>query len=294
MMQPNAAFEPPYVALVWGGGDLGTGVAHALHQARRPEPWKVVVAEQSLPTALRFRAAFASAVLHGTFEVEGVRAVHATTFEAVEGAWRRGEVAVFTGGWAALHERYAPTLLVDCRLRGIADNRLRLDLAPVVIGLGPGIRAGEDADAVIETNRDDTRRGLGAVIWEGEASPHTGIPGVVAGETRRRILRAPAAGRLVRVRQIGDLVVEGETVATVSGEPVRAQLAGVVRGLKLDGVEVPAGKKVGDVDPRGADLDLDRMTDKARRMGASVLEAVTAALARRTEATKARGALREF
>lgn len=294
MLKPNAAFEEPYVALVWGGGDLGTGVAHALHRAREPVQWRVVVAEQPLPTALRFRAAFASAVLRDAFVVEGVRATHTETFDDVEDAWARGDVPVFSGGWAALHERFAPSLFVDCRLRGIADNRLRLDMAPLVVGLGPGIRAGVDADAVIETNRDDTARGLGAVIWQGVASQHTGVPGVVAGETRRRILRTPAAGAIRRVRQIGDLVEAGEVVATVSGEPVRAQLAGVVRGLKLDGVEVPAGKKVGDVDPRGAALDLDRMTDKAVRMGASVLEAVTTAFARGAEFTKAKSALRGF
>ena len=67
----------------------------------------------------------------------------------------------------------------------------------------------------------------------------------------------------------------------MDGEAVRARLGGMIRGLKLTGVEVGAGHKVGDVDPR-CDLSLlDRMTDKARAVGHGVLEALELAADRR-------------
>ena len=50
--------------------------------------------------------------------------------------------------------------------------------APAVIGVGPGFCAGKDVDAVIETQRGHN---LGRVIYEGEAAPNTGIPGMIGG-----------------------------------------------------------------------------------------------------------------
>ncbi len=80
-----------------------------------------------------------------------------------------------------------------------------------------------------------------------------------------------------RLRQPGDLVAAGETVATVAGAPVVAHIAGLLRGLKLDGVAVGAGHKVGDVDPRADPALLHQPTDKSTRIGAAVLQALSRA-----------------
>ncbi len=122
---------------------------------------------------------------------------------------------------------------------------------------------------------------LGAVIEAGSAAAHTGIPGDIGGETARRLLRSPTNGVFERVLDLGDLVARGEIVAMVAGEPVRAGLDGMVRGLLLSGHAVPKGKKVGDVDPRGAAAPLLEPSDKAAAVGAGVLAALRMAEARR-------------
>ena len=266
---PQRAARGPLVFLR-GSGDLGSGVAVALARAG----CRVVVIELPRPTALRLTVAFASAVIDGSVVVGGVTGVHAGSVEEVAAAFEAGRVPVWTAGEAALRERFAPEALVDARLRGLSDPNLRTTDAPAVIALGPGFEAGLHAHFVIETNRGPA---LGVVLERGQAAPHTGTPGDIDGETARRILRSPAAGVLRRVRAIGDTVEAGEVVATVEGLPVRAQLAGLVRGLLSDGLSVPLHKKVGDVDPRADRRLLSEPSDKAAAIGRGVLEALARA-----------------
>lgn len=261
-------------AVVWGGGDLGTGAARALVEAG----WRVVVADRPQPTALRLTVAFAAAAQQGRITVEGIEAVHVLSIDRAEEVLAAGGVPVWTGPLAELLSVLGPDLLADCRLRGLTSTDLHRGLAPLVVALGPGVEAGRDAHAVVETARGPE---LGRVLWSGLASPHTGIPGDVCGRTHERLLRTPATGTLRRVRQLGDLVAAGEVVATVAGEPVRARIAGMIRGLKADGCEVAAGHKVGDVDPRSDPALLDRMTDKAKIVGAGVAAAAATWLAGR-------------
>jgi xanthine dehydrogenase accessory factor len=141
----------------------------------------------------------------------------------------------------------------------------------VVVALGPGFTAGRDCHAVIETKRGHH---LGRVIYHGQAQPDTGIPGTVGSEAVRRLLRAPADGLFVSQRRIGDAVQAGETVAQVSGQPVVARIDGVLRGLLYDGLTVRAGYKVGDVDPRAVVEYCFTISDKARAIGGSTLEAI--------------------
>ena len=60
----------------------------------------------------------------------------------------------------------------------------------------------------------------------------------------------------------------------VNGVPVLAQIDGVVRGLLQDGVEVTAGMKSGDVDPRCDVAHCFTVSDKASSIGGGVLEAI--------------------
>ena len=266
---------PGGLVIVRGGGDLGTGVAHRLAVAG----YRVAVLEVSAPRVVRRTVAFAEAVRTGEVEVEGVSA-RMTSLEELarldgrgEGSQRRGwpdwvPVVVDPHGEAIRLLR--PDAVVDARMakRNLGTRR---DDAPVTIGLGPGFVAGSDVDVVVETKRGHT---LGRVIVSGAAEPNTGVPGEVAGFSAERVMRAPAAGRFVAARSIGDLVRAGDSVGTVGGVAVRAQIDGLLRGLVASGVELSAGDKVGDVDPRGTAVDPTVISDKARAIGGGVLEAL--------------------
>ncbi len=68
----------------------------------------------------------------------------------------------------------------------------------------------------------------------------------------------------------------GDTVGSVNGEKIVAQIAGVLRGLIRPGIVVKQGWKLGDIDPRGNVQDCFSISDKARAVGGGTLEAVLA------------------
>ena len=74
--------------------------------------------------------------------------------------------------------------------------------------------------------------------------------------------------------KLGDIVEEGDVIAHIGDSPVVAPLGGMVRGLLNDGLTVTEGFKIGDIDPRGIEADFTTVSDKARAIGGSVLEAM--------------------
>ena len=149
-------------------------------------------------------------------------------------------------------------------------------MAPITVALGPGFIAGEDVHAVVETKRGHH---LGRVIYSGSASENTGVPGVIAGYGKERVLHSPAEGVLRNVRAITDTVKKGEVIAVVKGEqgetPVYASLDGLLRGLIRDGYPVTKGFKIADIDPRISEYDnCFTISDKARCIAGGVLEAI--------------------
>ena len=146
-----------------------------------------------------------------------------------------------------------------------------MDMAPIVVGVGPGFTAGVDCHAVVETMRGHT---LGRAYYEGSALPNTAVPGLVGGFAGERVLRAPCDGEFRGVATIGDHVEEGQVVAYAGDVPVVATLTGVLRGLIADGVQVRQGLKCGDVDPRDQSGYCGLVSDKGLAVAGGVLEAI--------------------
>ncbi|MBN2565043.1 MAG: EF2563 family selenium-dependent molybdenum hydroxylase system protein [Candidatus Eisenbacteria bacterium] len=274
------------LVVVRGGGDLGTGVAHALVSAG----YRVVILEAERPRVVRRKAAFAEAVYAEHVTVEGIAAVKAKPVVSevrrllrvsldeassvqpvsVEEGTSLPCVPVVVDPEGRLLRELRPTAIVDARMakRNLGGPRAG---ALLTVALGPGFEAGHDADIVIETMRGPS---LGNLIERGRALPDTGVPGVVGGASADRLIRSPADGVFRASARIGDLVAEGQTVGDVAGIPVKTSLAGLLRGLVVDGLEVAAGEKMGDVDPRGAVIDPSAISDKAGKIGKSVLAAL--------------------
>ncbi len=262
------------VCVVRGGGDLATGVVWRLYHAG----CSVLVTELADPLTVRRTVALSAAVSAGTAEVEGLRARLVPSPADAHECWATGEIPVLV----------APTLegLADLNAEVVVDARLAkrcLDTdragAALVIGLGPGFSAGPDGncDAVVETQRSPR---LGRVLWTGSAAADTGRPEVVEGRGAERVLRAPMAGIVSWEVQIGDLVEPGAPLGMVDGAGICAPFRGVVRGLVRPGLDVAAGLKVGDIDPR-LDVDVHAISDKALAVGGGVVEAVLGQLSGR-------------
>ena len=131
------------------------------------------------------------------------------------------------------------------------------DMAPITIALGPGFTAGEDVDVVIETMRGHR---LGRIIKEGSAIPNTGIPGVIKGFGKERVIHSPAKGILRNICHITDMVSKGQLLAKIETPEgtivdVPASMDGLLRGLIRDGYPVTKGFKIADIDPRAEEYD---------------------------------------
>ena len=256
---------PEYPVVLRGGGDLASGAAYMLNRAGFP----VVILELPEPLAIRRRVAFASAVHEGEVTVDGVTGRIADDPAAALWLAGRGMVAVLVSPQLPA-TGLAPAVLVDARLakRNIDTARSQ---APLVVGLGPGFTAGTDCDAVVETMRGHD---LGRVIWEGSAAANTGVPGAVGGAAMERVVRSPAAGQVSWSVDIGDIVEAGQPIGTVAAAAVVATTSGVVRGLIRPGFVASQDLKIADIDPRADIAACFEISDKARLVGAGVLEAV--------------------
>ena len=121
---------------------------------------------------------------------------------------------------------------------------------------------------------DLERAGLGRVITQGSPQPNTGVPGVIAGYGKERVIHSPAAGMFRSDRTIGDIVSAGDVIGYAGDTPMVTQIDGCLRGLLADGVQVTEGFKCADVDPRGDASYINYISDKATSVGGGVLEAL--------------------
>ncbi len=245
---------------------MATGVAFRLHQAGFP----VVVLELARPLVVRRRVALATAVLEGEVVIEGLKGRLVDSYGEAIAIAQSGIVPVVVSAELPVEFGEGTAVLIDARMAK-RNIDTKIDQASLVVALGPGFEAGVDCDGVIETMRGHR---LGRVIWQGEAIPNTGTPGIVAGKGAERVLRSPAAGVVEWLVEIGDMVETEQLLGSVAGEMIHAPFAGVLRGLIAAGTAVPQGLKIGDLDARADISACFTISDKALAIGGGVLEAV--------------------
>lgn len=269
--------------VVRGAGDLATGTIHRLKKAG----FRLLVLEAEHPAAIRRQVALSEAVYAGSARVEDVEAVRMDVDLAekknrkelleqeMERIWKKDGVPVLVDPAGLSIAALRPAVVVDAIL---AKKNLwtTKEMAPLVIALGPGFTAGEDVDVVIETKRGHN---LGRVIRSGSAVPNTGIPGIIGGYGKERVMHAQAEGILRNAASIGDIVEARAVIAEIETEngtvPVEASLSGLLRGLIRDGYPVTKGFKIADIDPRKEELqNCFTISDKARCIAGSVLEVI--------------------
>ena len=262
--------------LIKGAGDLATGIASRLYGAGH----QIMMTDIAVPLTVRRLVAFSRAVYEGEAVVEDMTARLAKNQEEADEIMEQGDIPMIVDPKAECIQWFQPDVIVDAILAKKNLGTAR-DMAPLTIALGPGFTAGQDVDAVVETKRGHR---LGRIIWEGSAIANTGIPGIIGGYGKERVIHAAVAGVFEDVRRIGDIVAEGETIAqirTADGTitPVTTQITGILRGLLRSGYPVTPGFKVADVDPRKEELsNCFLISDKARCIAGSVLELVCAQL----------------
>ena len=266
--------EAPIV-LIRGGGDLASGVALRLHHAG----FQVLITELPQPLVVRRLASFAQVVFDGYYQLEDVEGQLVADETSALAVMSADKVAVMVDPKAEIRGKLPLFALVDARMTKSAPE-FGLDVAPRVIGLGPGFSAGVNCHAVVETNRGPY---LGRVFWQGQAEPNSGVPESVRGFDVERVLYSPCDGVLLEQASIGDILEAGQPIAVVDGTLVTAKFKGVLRGLIHSGLQVKKGLKIGDLDPRCNTKICTLASDKALAIGGGVLEAL---LSQRFEGVK--------
>lgn len=305
----NQIIKKNLLIICRGAGDLATGIIHRLHRAGH----RVIALETDYPAAIRRQVSFCEAVYDGSAAVEGVTArlvpaladaeTDTETYSGINDTpaahiasekWdssvikavlEAGEVPLLIDPKGESIELLRPDVVVDAI---IAKKNLgtTINMAPLVIGIGPGFTAGQDVHLVIESMRGHN---LARIITDGMAQPNTGVPGNIAGFTSERVIHAPAAGYIHDVRKIGDIVQKGDEIARIYPDkesydnalseyvPVNATITGIIRGLIREGYYFRKGFKIADIDPRESEItNCFTISDKARSIAGSVLEAVSA------------------
>jgi xanthine dehydrogenase accessory factor len=152
--------------LIRGGGEMASGIAHRLRCCHM----NIIITEIAAPTAVRRTVAFAEAIYEGAQTIEGILARRASSLAEIKSAWRSGEIPVIVDAQAVIRGEINPAVIVDA-IMAKKNCGTKIDDAELVIGVGPGFRAGANVHAVVESNRGYH---LGRVIWDGEAEADTG------------------------------------------------------------------------------------------------------------------------
>ena len=260
-----------HLVIVRGGGDIATATIYRLVRSGFP----VLVLETEAPSAIRRKVAFSEAVYEGKSVVEGMECLLVKSLSEAYAVMNSGKPAMMVDKDCKVLEEVSPFAVVDGILakKNLGTNR---KMAEITIALGPGFEAGEDVDIVIETMRGHD---LGRIIDKGFAVKNTGIPGMIAGFDKERVIHAEAKGILYGKKVIGDFVNHGECIAEIVTDEgrieVEATISGILRGLIRDDYPVTKGFKIADIDPRTSEKDnCFTISDKARCIAGSVLEGI--------------------
>jgi xanthine dehydrogenase accessory factor len=219
-------------------------VAHRLFQLGV----KVLVSEREHSSHARRGMAFIDALFEGEAQLAGVKACWCADLQGVEICWSRGEaVPVVTLADDLIVRSMHFDALVEATMRRHQQPPDLRQQAPLSIGIGPGFIPNENCHAAIETQWGPA---MGKILRDRAPAARSGGPPELGGAGGERFVVAPASGTWRTSARLGQFVNAGELLGELGGQAVHAPIAGHLRGLTWDGVEVQSGQRVGEVDPR--------------------------------------------
>lgn len=253
--------------LVLGGGDVGSAVTHRLHAVGH----RVVIADLPRSTHARRGMAFTDALFDGAAVLEGIEARWLPDVAGVQSCWLQQRVVpVVTLPERHLLDELRIDVLIDATMRRQRELQDLREWARLAIGVGPGHVPGVNCHLAIETQWGDQ---MGRVLHDRPPADRSGGPRALDGVTRERFIAAAQSGRWQSRAALGQAVRRGEVVGHLAGTDVHAPIDGTLRGLARDGVDVRAGQRVIEVDPR-AQPEIRGLGERPRAIAAGVLRAL--------------------
>lgn len=261
--------------VVRGAGDIASGIIWNLKYAGL----KVICLDISKPSCIRREVSFSEAIYEGKKTINDITCIYAKDINEANKILSDGNVALLVDGNLTLLSELKPDVLIDAIL---AKKNLgtTIDMAELVIGVGPGFIVDKDCNFAIETMRGHM---LSHIYESGSPLPDTGIPGLIASHAADRVMHSPCEGIFHNIHEIGDIVKKDEVLSNIeecingdkTGKTLKlyASIDGVLRGILRDGFYAKNGLKCADIDPRISEQkNCFTISDKARCIAGSVLE----------------------
>jgi hypothetical protein len=174
--------------------------------------------------------------------------------------------------------------LIDARMQKKAVTPELRHLAGTTIGLGPGFTVGANCDVAIETRPGQE----GIVLSAGRTEVADGISRKLGGLGKERFIYSEEAGRWRTALDVGKRIFKGFPLGRIGSQLIEAQMDGILRGIVRDDIDVPAGVKVVEIDPRGRKARWMGIDERGHALADATYEALKEAASRNPNLSSAR------
>ncbi len=265
------------LAVVLGTNEIASAVAVKLRKAQ----FNVILSHDPYPPVIRRGMAFYDALFDDRAVIDGVLGLRVeTALEITEIVADENCVAVTPLQLSDLLALRHIPVLIDARMqkrRVTPDFRYFVGLA---VGLGPNFIVGENCDVAVETRPLRS----GAIVETGATDDFDGVASPLGGVGNERFVYAPTDGIWHTPVEIGARVFRDVSLGNFNGQTIAAPIDGVLRGLARDGVRVPVGVKLLEVDPRGRRARWTGIDARSRSIADATVHAIRQAQKRRKRA----------
>lgn len=265
------------LAIVLGTNEIASAVAVKLRKAQ----FNVILSHDPYPPVIRRGMAFYDALFDDRAVIDGVLGLRVeTALEITEIIADENCVAVTPLQLSDLLALRRIPVLIDARMqkrRVTPDFRYYVGLA---VGLGPNFIVGENCDIAVETRPLNS----GAIVEQGATDNFDGVPSPLGGVGKERFVYAPTDGIWHTPVEIGTRVFRDVNIGNFNGQSIAAPIDGVLRGLARDGVQIPTGAKLLEVDPRGRRARWTGIDARSRSIADATVQAIRQAQKRRKRA----------
>jgi len=254
------------LALVLGTNEIASAIAMKLTEAC----FAVVMSHDPFPPVIRRGMAFYDCLFGEPCNVEGVVGERADTIvEIVRTHADPRKVAVTRMHLTEVIASRSPSILVEGRMQKRRTTPDLRGIAAITIGVGPQFEVGVNCDVGIETHPAE----IGALISLGATKLADGRARTLGGAGRERFVYSDRDGVWHTPVDIGTRVFKGLQLGLLGKMPIFAPMDGTLRGIVRDGLHVPAGVKLLEIDPRGREACWTGMDERGRAIARSVVAA---------------------
>lgn len=258
---------PFRLVVILGTNEIASAVAVNLRHAG----WHVILSHDPFPPVVRRGMAFHDVLFGDRRVIDGVEGVQTESEREIRAAILNPDrVAVTDLQFTDLLTIHSLEVLVDARMQKHCAAPDYRGVARVTVGLGPLFRVGINCDIAVETK--PTRNGY--IVTAGSTDEADGISSRLGGVGPERFVYSDRSGRWHTPVDIGAPAFSRFVLGHLDGRPVHAPLDGTVRGVVRDGLQVPAGVKLVEIDPRGRNARWTGIDNRGRCIAEATAKAI--------------------